>query len=275
MKCDNPTVRRQELGDQLRMHRTRAGFTLDDASRIIACSASKLSRIETGHRAAPIEEIASLLGLYRADHTQRTRLLTLAREAGETGWLQPHPAGCAQHRHALNTLESSADQIVHFGPILVPEALRTDEYAKAVLVESGAVSNDGLGDTTLHSTRARPRQPVQRLALLDESVLHRPFGGLDVLRGQLEHLRTTAAESHWTIRVIPRPRKITTGPFTLLRLPERPSVVHIEHLTCTLFLERPHDAAAYEQAVSCLEHNALDENASSELISRVTRNLET
>jgi transcriptional regulator with XRE-family HTH domain len=98
VQCNNPTVRMQELGNGLRKLRTQAGFTLDDAASVIHCSASKLSRLETGHRKAPLDDIACLLGLYRADHAKRTRLLALAREADETGWLQPHPAGCGRLR---------------------------------------------------------------------------------------------------------------------------------------------------------------------------------
>lgn len=74
--------------------------------------------------------------------------------------------------------------------------------------------------------------------------------------------------------MIPSGRKITTGPFTLLRLSDRSPVIYLEHLSCTLFLERPHDIDAYEQTLKHLDENALDETGSLELISSVATSLE-
>lgn len=277
MTCNYPTVRQQELGDGLRMLRTQAGFTLDDAARIIHCSASKLSRLETGHRHASIDDIAGLLGLYHAEHGQRSRILALAREADETGWLQSHPGSHAQRHHTLSTLTSYAEQIVHFDPVMIPGVLQTSEYTQAVQAESGVaptIEQD-------HSAIRRKRRctlnrckPPELLAILDESVLHRPWGGHGVLRHQLEHLRTTSAESHRMIRVLPGGQRITTGPFTLLRLADRSPVIHLEHPTCSLFLEQPHDIDAYEHALKHLDEYALDETDSLEMISQVSKNLE-
>lgn len=74
-------------------------------------SQRKLSRAETGNRNSCIEEIASLLGLYQADHTQRARLSALAQETGEIGWLQSHPAGCSRRAHTLSTLEPQGGEL--------------------------------------------------------------------------------------------------------------------------------------------------------------------
>jgi hypothetical protein len=44
--------------------------------------------METGHRSASTEDVASLLSIYRADDKKRAHLLALARAADEVGWLQ-------------------------------------------------------------------------------------------------------------------------------------------------------------------------------------------
>lgn len=51
-------------------------------------------------------------------------------------------------------------------------------------------------------------------------------------------------------------------------------VVHLEHLTCSLFLEQPPDIDAYEQTLKRRDDNAVavDEAGSLELIARATRN---
>jgi hypothetical protein len=151
---------------------------------------------------------------------------------------------------------------------MIPRPLQTREYTQSVQAESGATP------TTDHDPSTTRSQPAKLLAIVGESVLRRPFGGTDVLRRQLEHLHTAAAENRRTIRVLPSGQKITTGPFTLLRLPDLSPVICLEHLTCTLFLEQPHDIDAYEHAMKHLDQNALDEAHSLELISSIAKTLE-
>ena len=45
-----PPVRRRIVGGALRRHRENAGYTLEDAARVLECDRSKISRIETGQR---------------------------------------------------------------------------------------------------------------------------------------------------------------------------------------------------------------------------------
>jgi ribosome-binding protein aMBF1 (putative translation factor) len=45
---DVPAVRRRDLGNELRRHREAAGLTLGHVAARLRCSASKISRIETG-----------------------------------------------------------------------------------------------------------------------------------------------------------------------------------------------------------------------------------
>lgn len=276
MKSTEPTVRRQQVGEQLRLLRNKTQLSLDEAARIIHASPSKLSRVESGHRKAPIEDIAGLLALYRAGHAQRAHLLAMAHETDQTGWLITDRPGCAQRRHTLITLESKAEHIVYVDPVVIPEVLRTSDYTTAVMAESELVSNsdnDGRTEQCCRQSVLAQRQPPQRLAILDDSVLQRPLGGKEVLCRQLEHLKAAAADSRWTIRVMPRDHAITTGAFTLLRFPDRSPVVVLEYLTCSLFLEQPHDIDVYELALKRLDNNALDDAKSLDRISEVARHV--
>jgi transcriptional regulator with XRE-family HTH domain len=275
MKAVEPSVRRQELGGALRALRKESRLSLDEASQAIGFSASKLSRVETGHRNAPIDEIASLLGLYRTDHATRARLLALAREADEGNWLQSHRTGGTPRQQTLIMLAAQADRIVQFDPVLVPGLVRTTEYAMAAHAESTASKVEGDPTSTgLRRQRGRPRrQSPELLAVLDESALSRPLRDRDVLRAQLEHLQKLSVESRCTIRVVPRGTSVTCGAFALLYLPDRSPVVVVENLTCSLFLEQPHDIDAYERAFLRLDEHALDEAASLELISAVARDV--
>lgn len=148
-------------------------------------------------------------------------------------------------QRTLNRLESKVEQIAAFDPVVIPRLLQTSEYRSAV---SATVPTSDIDDDH-HAVWAR-RQPPKVLAIVDECVLHRPPGGLEILRHQLAHLLTATTDSYWSIRVVPRDQTIASGPFTLLRLPDRPPVVVLDHLTCTLFLEGPDDVDAVRRPES-------------------------
>lgn len=75
--------------------------------------------------------------------------------------------------------------------------------------------------------------------------------------------------------MIPKDQAVACGPFTLLRLPDRPPVVVLELLTCRLFLEHPEHIDTYEHALKHLDNNALNEAESLKLISSAVEALDT
>lgn len=87
-KSTDPTIRRQELGDELRQLRRRSGLRLREVAHIVCVDESYVSRIENGLRVPSPLDLASLLTAYRADRATRQRLTALAAEAGESGWWQ-------------------------------------------------------------------------------------------------------------------------------------------------------------------------------------------
>lgn len=74
------------LGATLRRFREQAGYTLDDAARILNGGRSKISRIETGQRGIRATELQQLLAEYGVDKLQRDALLTVAHQTRQDGW---------------------------------------------------------------------------------------------------------------------------------------------------------------------------------------------
>ena len=87
---DAPPVRRRLLGAALRRFREQAGYTLEDAARILECDRSKISRIETGQRGIRPKELRELLVEYGVDEPRRDALLVVARQAQQAGWWQSY-----------------------------------------------------------------------------------------------------------------------------------------------------------------------------------------
>ena len=72
---------------RLRDLRTGLGLTVEDVGRRLLCSATKISRLETGARRASLRDVRDLCGIYEvSDEAQVAELMDLARLAREPGW---------------------------------------------------------------------------------------------------------------------------------------------------------------------------------------------
>src|SRR5688572_28275952 len=87
----SPTVRRRTLGSLLRQHRLDAGFKATEVAGRLLCHPSKITRIESGERAASARDVRDLCDIYGiTDDAERGRLMTLARESRQRGWWQEY-----------------------------------------------------------------------------------------------------------------------------------------------------------------------------------------
>ena len=280
MTDPDPTVRGQELGEELRKLRDTAGMSLHDAARKIDASASKLSRLETGRRHPPVEDVAALLAIYGITGGRRGELLDLARGAERRGWWQRNRPDFTERQRTLVSLESKATRITNFEPVVVPGLLQTGEYTRAIMVESGMVDEEDLEHHMMsrmrrHSVLLR-QYPPEVVALIDELVLHRVIGGKDVLRRQIEHLLQWSLRPHVTIRVIPNEKAHagTIGPFAVIAQPSGPTVTFLENLTSSLFIETADEVEHYRRAIRTLSSCALDEQQSVQLMTEVATSLD-
>ncbi len=277
----DPTVRSQELGEELRCLRVAAHRSLRDAGRHIDASASKLSRIETGNIGADSEDVAALLVVYGVTGPKRRELLDLAREAERRGWWQRDRPDFPERQRTLVTLESRADRIVNFEPLVVPGLLQTTDYARAIITGRSNVPRNEV-DSRIE-TRARrssvlyARNPPELRAIIDEPVLHRQIGERNTFCQQLWHLLHAAARPNISVHVVPRSAPTHAGlegAFSLISQAQRSPVVFVENLTSSLFLEESAEIDAYKSAVKRLSDVALSEQQSLELIADLTQDHE-
>jgi transcriptional regulator with XRE-family HTH domain len=124
-----PTLRRWQIGQQLRILREAAGIPAYDAARRLRCVEGKIYHLETGRTLIRPAELEVLLTLYGA--LDRLEVLdTIRAEANQKGWWTIH-----KQPPWLNTylgLEDGATSISRFTQELVPGMLQTEEYARAL-----------------------------------------------------------------------------------------------------------------------------------------------
>ena len=79
------TVRQRELGKRLRDLRNQHGLTVEDVAGQLLCSATKVSRLETGMRRPSLRDVRDLCRLYRLDEATSSEFMTLACGARQQG----------------------------------------------------------------------------------------------------------------------------------------------------------------------------------------------
>jgi len=251
------------LGAQLRSLREDKGVSREDAGWAIRASESKISRMELGRVGFKDRDVADLLTLYGvADADERAALLTLAREANKPGWWHPYGDLIPNWLQYYLDLEAAAALIRTYEIQFIPGLLQTDAYARAVILlgYGGAGTEEIDRRVGLRMARkqllTRP-DPPQLWTVMDEAVLRRPIGGLEVMRAQIEALEEARSLPNVRLQVIPfraGGHAAAGGAFSILRFPDQdlPDVVYIEHLTSALYLDRRDDVDRYAEAVGRL-----------------------
>jgi transcriptional regulator with XRE-family HTH domain len=248
----SPTIRRRRLGAELRRRRESAGVTIDGVAERLECSASKISRIETGHTSATPRDVRDMLEIYGVVGPESDELVQIAREARQKGWWHPYSTVLTG---AYVGLEAAADSVRAYEQQVIPGILQTDEYARAMIK---AARPDITADEVDRRVRVRlGRQsllkqddPIDLWVVLDEAVVSRPVGGDAVMRAQLERLVDAADLPNVTLQILPFDAGAHAGmdgTFAILDFPEPsdPDVVYAENATGGLFLEKGDELRKY------------------------------
>jgi transcriptional regulator with XRE-family HTH domain len=273
-----PTVRRRQLGRELRRLREQNGMLAEQLAEHMHCSPSRISRIETARIRISPGTVHEILDALEVGGAERSRLVALARDAEEPGWWQAYTDALPYEYSTLIALESEAVSLQAFEPIVVHGLLQTEAYAHAVAERS-----------TLEEIRARVEARLNRQAILtkddaptlhvvlDESVLHHVFGSREILRDQLVRLIEWAELPNVTIQVLPfesaEALKVLTGPFIILRFRDVDDgpVIYVENLAGDLYLEKADAIALYTSAYKRLCETALDPPSSIKKIASLAR----
>jgi transcriptional regulator with XRE-family HTH domain len=276
----SPTVRRRRLASELRRFREAANLTIDEVGEKLECSASKISRIETGHVGVTPRDVRDMSELYGIDEDRREALVQLAREARQKGWWHTYNE---VFTGAFVGLEAEAASLRAHQALLVPGLLQTEQYTRAVI---GAIRPDASQaeiDKRVRGRLARQRlltdpHPPEYWAVVDEAVLHRAVGGPQVMREQLLHLAQAAALPHVTLQVVPFSTGAHAGmeaPFLILGFPEPadPDVVYVESTSSGSYLEQPADVRRYTLMFDHLRAAALRPEDTVDLIRRAADRL--
>jgi transcriptional regulator with XRE-family HTH domain len=279
----SPTVRRRRLALELRRLREAAKLTCEEVAEHLECSASKISRVETGRVSVSPRDVRDMLELYGVPADQRESLVQLARDSRQKGWWHAYSDTMQPQMATYIGLESAASEIRIYEVSLIPGLLQTEDYARAV-IRAGMV-NSPAEDIDRRVSLLMARQPAvvrddppKVWAVLDEAALRRRVGGSGLMRLQLEHLLAQAALPNVAVQVIPfagGAHPAMGRPFIILVFPERvdTDVVYLEDLTSALYLEDVAEVDRYNVFFNHLRATALSFDDSAALITSVLKEM--
>jgi transcriptional regulator with XRE-family HTH domain len=260
-------VRRMLLGSHLRRLREAQGITREKAGYSIRSSESKISRMELGRVSFKTRDVEDLLTLYGVtDESERTSLLSLAKEANVAGWWHSYSDVLPSWFPTYVGLEAAAHFIRSYEVQFVHGLLQTEAYAHAVVARGMKSATDAEIDKRVAVRMERQKYLVSENApefhcVLDEAALRRPYGGREVMRNQLQHLIDVSERPNVQLQVMPFSfggHSGESGAFTVLSFPETDlsDVVYLEQLTSALYLDKGEDVAQYERAIKQLQDDS-------------------
>jgi transcriptional regulator with XRE-family HTH domain len=262
----SPTVRQRELSRRLRELRNQHGLSVEGVAEKLMCSATRISRLETGIRRPSLHDVRDLCRLYEVDDSTSAELMDLARGTHEQVWWT--------HYEDLNLdpflgHEQVAISITSFTTYYIPALLQTEEYTREVIKALAPKMNPDIYRQRVE-VRMRRQQVLDGdnrpsyYVLLDEAVLHRRVGGPGLMAAQCDRVLKAERDAKVTVRIIPFEIGVHSAQdsnFVLLEFDEKTSIspiVFVEGLTGNQYLERDADIARYRETIDYLRDSALN-----------------
>jgi transcriptional regulator with XRE-family HTH domain len=273
----NPVASQRELGRRLRELRIGRGLTVQAVAGQLMCSATKVSRLETGARRANPRDVRDLCRLYEVDNkAEADELMNLAQQTHQSAWWTEY----GDFLSPLLGLEEQAVAITCYSMFHVPALLQTGDYARAIIrgiermMQPDVLTQRVAARLRRQDLLDRHERPRFR-ALLDEAVLRRQVGSPAIMQAQLDKLLTRIQDEKAIIQVIPfqaSTHASTDSNFNLLEFGDesrqRP-VVFVEGLVSNTYYERPVEIARYREALEYLRDAALSPRDSVSLITKI------
>ena len=271
----SPTVRQRELGKRLRELRTQHELTVEDVAEKLLCSATKISRLETGARRPNPRDVRDLCTLYGVDELTSAELMNLAREARKQEWWTQFSD---LNLDTYLGLEQDATAITNYTMYYIPALLQTEEYTRTIIRAIAPKMNPEIYHERVKVRMRRQKRVLEKenrpryRVLVDEGVLHRRVGGSLVMAAQLANVLPAQPAGRVTVQIVPfdaGAHAAQDSNFIYFEFEEAhlSPVVFVEGLIGNQYFDKQADIIArYREALEYLRDSALSPRDSIRLV---------
>jgi transcriptional regulator with XRE-family HTH domain len=259
------------IGKQLKLLRERAGLTQRELGKALGYGEELISSVERGRRVAQPELLDAA-----DDFLGAGGLLKIAKDDVQRAKAKArvkHPAWFRDYAR----LETEAVELSFFGTLSIPGLFQTEGYARSLfamrkpLLDEETIEQRVTARLVRQEILTRWPSPIVS-AIIEESVLQRPVGGLDVHRKQLQHLVRLGNLRSMELQVMPTAQDehaAMGGPFTLLTPKGRPTVAYFEVQNVSRLITDPEEVRILAARYGCLRAQALTPRESLALIEKM------
>ncbi|GAA2064501.1 helix-turn-helix transcriptional regulator [Streptomyces albiaxialis] len=281
-----PTVRRMQLGWELKRLREKSGFTLAEAVDGLTFSTSKLYRVENGLTALPkAADLRVLCDRYGViDEEDVEFLIEIHRDSLRRGWWAHYRATMPSGMAMYVGLESGARTIRAWQPNVVLGLLQTERYAREMLLAAKLVeeTTTEFVERTVQlrmerkDRMTRADSGLELWVILDEAALRRVIGGTEVMREQYEEIGQLAQLDNVTVQILPLSTATyrSSSNFTLLEFATPlPTVVQTDAAEGANVSDKDTTVWAFSRRFDALRAGALAPAETSTFLQRLAREI--
>jgi transcriptional regulator with XRE-family HTH domain len=186
----------KRAGEIIGLLRNQAGMTQPETAVKAHCHPTTISHLENGTKSVHIGTVKAVGAAIGYE------------EVVAKLWGFVDAPNFTDVAEILAAYEKEATRLSIWTTYFIHTLLQTEAYSRAILRAGLPFSSETEREERLTSLNER-RQIVERddppylWAVIDESALHRPYGGSEVMRDQLLHLEDLAQKQHVTLQVMP------------------------------------------------------------------------
>lgn len=261
---------RRLVGELIRAHRVRAGFTQKAAAEKLRISESLMGAVERAERIPSNELMLEMEELFAAGGALKECCDMLDEEKYPPKFLN------------WAKFQRTARIINGYETMVFPGLLQTEAYAYALhrarvpaYTEAEIV---GRVEARLERQAVLTRTPPPHIGfVIEESVLERALGGSEVLKQQLRHLLDCIEHhNHLTVQVMPTAQHTHAGlmgPMQLMSTAEGRALVYVEARGGDKFVSQPDQVIDMFDLFGIMRAQALNPWESAEIIEKKMRQL--
>ncbi|MFJ6084138.1 Scr1 family TA system antitoxin-like transcriptional regulator [Streptomyces sp. NPDC092369] len=246
--------------------REHAGMSREELGERVHLSKHSIASIELGRRLADEQFVEMAEPALGNTGALRKAFGRVGRQPGFAAWFRRWAA-----------LEQEAVSLATYECRLVPGLLQSEPYARAVFGNSVPPLSDEQVDARVaarmerqHMLRERPNTSFS--FVMDENIVRRHLGGVEVVRKQLDHLLGCAQLRNVAIQVMPTASEVHAGlggPLALLETPDGRHLAYAEGQLTGQLISDPKDAAMLHRRYATLRSQALSPLDSVSLLERI------
>ncbi|SEN06111.1 Scr1 family TA system antitoxin-like transcriptional regulator [Actinacidiphila rubida] len=250
--------------------RENAGVTTDALAEHVGYSKSLLIKVERGERMPPPMFVEKATELYDCGELLARAAAHLERRSDFPEWFEPYA-----------DLERTAISLYTYSTLVFHGLLQTEGYAQAVLGARCPLLEADEVERRVEARLARralfSRTPAPQLAfVIEESVLRRPIGGVEVLRMQLRRTLDIAEMRGATVQILPTSFETHAGydgPMTLIENPRREQYAYLEAQEHSFLVDDRDEVSELHQRYAMIRSQALSVRESAKVIEQIAGEL--